>query len=239
MNPIAIVVGIAAVAALAHQPEKKPELKAPPAVKPGPSHGAAPSDAVMLFDGKSFDKWTKRDGSPMGWKPGPGKSGDDMVVVAGAGDIVSKETFGDAQIHVEFMTPVEKGDGQDRGNSGVYIHGRYEVQVLDSYKSETYPDGQCGAIYGQHVPLVNACRPQGEWQTYDIIFRAPKFDAAGKKTVNANITVIHNGVLIQDHAEAKSPTGSAMAQDEKATGPLMLQEHGHAVVYRNVWVRKI
>ncbi len=235
MKRIACVVGVVALAAMAQQPEKKPELKAPPVVAPGALSSAAPSDAKVLIDGKSMDGWKKRDGSPAAWKLDE-KAG---TATAGGGDIVSKHTFGDAQIHVEFMTPVEKGDGQDRGNSGVYIHGHYEVQVLDSYKSETYPDGQCGAIYGQHVPLVNACRPQGEWQTYDIVFRAPKFDGAGKKTAKAVITVIHNGVLIQDHAEAVSPTGSAIDQKETATGPLMLQEHGHPVVYRNVWVRKI
>ena len=224
------------------QPVPKPAevvLKAPPVVTPGPSYGMAPSDAVMLVDGKSFDKWTTRDGKAMGWKPGPAKSGDEIVCVPGAGDIVTKESFGDMQLHVEFKTPTEQGEGQDRGNSGVYIQGRYEVQVLDSYKNETYPDGQCGAVYKQHVPLVNACRPQGEWQTYDIVFRAPKFDAGGKKTANAFVTVIHNGVLIQDHAEITGPTGGAMGQEEKATGPLLLQEHGHSVSYRNVWVRKI
>lgn len=235
MNRIAFVVGIAALAGIVHQPEKKVDPKAPSVVTPGVGAAAAPSDAKVLIDGKSLDGWARRDGKAAAWK----LDEKAVTVVAGAGDIVSKATFGDAQIHVEFMTPVEQGDGQDRGNSGVYIHGHYEVQVLDSYKSETYPDGQCGAIYKQHAPLVNACRPQGEWQTYDIVFRAPRFDASGKKTANATITVLHNGVLIQDHAEAISPTGSAVDQKETATGPLMLQEHGHGVSYRNVWVRGI
>jgi hypothetical protein len=237
MKAMACIVGVVSLAAMAQQPEKQPELKAPPVVAPGATASAAPADAKVLIDGKSQDGWAKRDGTPAAWKLDE-KAGT-ATVVPGAGDIVSKHTFGDAQIHVEFMTPVEQGDGQDRGNSGVYIHGHYEVQVLDSYHSETYPDGQCGAIYKQHVPLANACRPQGQWQTYDIVFLAPKFDASGKKTANATITVIHNGVLIQDHAEATSPTGSAIDQKETATGPLMLQEHGHPVAYRNVWVRGI
>lgn len=211
-----------------------PELKPPPVVTPGPHVSIPPpSDATVFFGGESLAGWTTRDGKPAGWKVDNGA----LTVVPKAGDIVSKEVFGDAQIHLEFMTPVERGDGQDRGNSGVYIHGRYEVQVLDSYQSETYPDGQCGAIYKQHVPKANACRPQGEWQSYDIVFRAPKFED-GKKVRNAMVTVIHNGVLIHDHVEA-TPTGGAIGKEEMKEGPLLLQEHGHEVRYRNVWVRKI
>jgi len=220
------------------QPEAKPAtkpLKAPPIVTPGGAFSVPPpSDSTVLFDGGPLSNWTTRDGKPATWTVAE----HTMTVTAKSGDIMTKDSFGDCQIHIEFMTPIETtGDGQDRGNSGVYIHGRYEVQVLDSYKSETYPDGQCGAIYKQHVPLVNACRPQGEWQTYDIIFRVPKF--AGKKIANAVVTVIHNGVLIHDHAEITGPTGGAVGQDEKPTGPILLQEHGHEVKYRNVWVRKI
>lgn len=223
--------GLALIAAA--QPEKT-DLKAPPVVTPGAFVSIPPpSDAVALFDGKSMTGWATRDGKPAGWKAADGA----MAVVAKAGDIVSAETFGDAQIHIEFMTPVEKGEGQNRGNSGVYIHGRYEVQVLDSHQSQTYPDGQCGAVYKQHVPRVNACRPQGQWQSYDIVFRAPKFEG-GKKITNANVTVIHNGVLIHDHVEV-TPTGGAIGQEEKATGPLLLQEHGHEVQFRNLWVRKL
>jgi hypothetical protein len=215
---------------------KAPELKAPPVVTPGAlaAMQPPPSDAVILFDGSSLAGWATREGKPAGWKV----ADKTMTCQPKTGDIVTAKTFGSSQIHVEFMTPVEEGDGQDRGNSGVYIHGRYEVQVLDSYHSETYPDGQCGAIYKQHVPLANACRPQGQWQTYDIIFHAAKFDA-GKKTSNARATVIHNGVLIQDNAEITGPTGGAIGQDETATGPLLLQEHGHAVQYRNVWYRPL
>jgi hypothetical protein len=221
---------------LAQPPATK--LKAPPVVTPGPAASVQPppSDAVVLIDGSSLDGWTTRDGKPAGWKA-DAKSGT-VTITPKAGDIVSQRTFGSAQIHVEFMTPVEQGEGQDRGNSGVYIHGRYEVQVLDSFKNETYPDGQCGAIYKQHVPLANACRPQGQWQTYDIIFHAAKFDS-GNKSQNARATVIHNGVLIQDNAEISGPTGGAIGQEETPTGPLLLQEHGHAVQYRNVWFRPL
>lgn len=222
-----------AASALALQPATK--LTPPPVVAPGAAYSIAPpADAVVLFDGKSLNGWTKPDGKPAAWKIEEGV----LTAAPGAGNIISTATFGDAQIHIEFRTPVEQGDGQDRGNSGAYLQGRYEVQVLDSFKSETYPDGQCGAIYKQHVPLVNACRPQGEWQTYDIIFRAPKFEN-GKKSANATLTVFHNGVLIHDHAEATSPTGSAMSQEEKPVGPLLLQEHGHAVGYRNIWIRRL
>jgi len=216
------------------------KLKAPPVVTPGPSGGMAPvpSDAVVLFDGTSSKGWTGRDGRAFGWRV-EGKAGGSMTAAAGTGDIVSEKNIGDAQIHVEFMTPVVAGSGQDKGNSGVYIHGRYEVQVLDSYGNETYPDGQCGAIYKQYVPLVNACRKPGEWQTYDIVFHAARFDSDGKKTAGARATVIHNGVLIQDNVEIHGPTGGAIGQEEKPTGPLLLQEHGHEVQYRNIWYRPL
>lgn len=213
----------------------QPPAVMPGTVAPGAATAAAPSDAVALFDRSILDGWTTRDGKAPGWTLADGVA----TVKAGTGDIVSTRTFGDAQIHIEFRTPVEAGDGQDRGNSGVYIHGRYEVQVLDSHSSATYPDGQCGAIYKQHAPLVNACRPQGEWQTYDIVFRAPRFDDAGKKTASARLTVFHNGVLIHDHAEVRGPTGGAMGQAETPTGPILLQEHGHAVQFRNLWVRPL
>lgn len=217
--------------------QEKPKLKAPPVVTPGPVTGmvAPPSDAVVLFDGTSGKGWKGRAGGEFAWKVADGA----MMASAGAGDVVTEKTFGDAQIHVEFMTPTVAGAGQDKGNSGVYIHGRYEVQVLDSYGSETYPDGQCGAVYGQYVPLANACRKPGEWQTYDIVFHAAKFDGAGARTAPARLTVIHNGVLIQDNVELKGPTGGAIGKEEVATGPVLLQEHGHEVRYRNIWYRPL
>jgi hypothetical protein len=208
-------------------------------VTPGeyPGLQPPPSDAVVLFDGTSTERWATREGKPAGWRAA-GARGGAMTVVPGTGDIVSREEFGDAQIHVEFMTPVTSGAGQDRGNSGVYLHGRYEVQVLDSYQNETYPDGQCGAVYKQYVPLVNASRPPGQWQTYDILFHPARFEG-GKKTAPARVTVLHNGVLIQDNVELKGPTGGAIGQDETAAGPLLLQEHGHEVKYRNIWFRPL
>lgn len=225
---------IAAVALSGAVQPSKTALPPPPIVTPGPPVSVAPpSDATVLFSGSSLAGWTTRDGKPSGWRAVDGV----MTVMPRTGDSVTEFVFGDAQIHLEFMTPIEEGSGQDRGNSGVYIHGRYEVQVLDSHQSQTYPDGQCGAIYGQHVPKVNACRPQGEWQSYDIIFRAPRFEG-GKKVKNAVVTVIHNGVLIHDHVEV-TPTGGAIGRDEMEKGPLLLQEHGHEVKYRNIWVRAI
>ncbi|MFN0133065.1 MAG: DUF1080 domain-containing protein [Phycisphaerales bacterium] len=211
----------------------------PPIVDPGPytTPAAVPSDAEFLFDGSSLDGWTTLEGKPAEWacEKAPGGS---MIVAPGKGNIISTAEFGDAQIHLEFATPLTAGTGQDRGNSGVYIHGRYEVQVLDSYQSQTYPDGQCGAIYGQAIPLVNACRIAGAWQVYDIIFRAAKFDG-DTKAADATITVMHNGVLIHDHVKVSGPTGGASGKGEMAKGPLMLQEHGHAVKFRNVWIRKL
>jgi hypothetical protein len=200
---------------------------------------APPADANILFDGTSLDGWTTTDAKPAAWDLDK-KPGGAMTVVAGKGSIISKKTFTDAQIHVEFMTPVEKGgEGQDRGNSGVYLQGRYEIQVLDSFKNSTYPNGQCAAVYGQTPPLVNACRPQGEWQTYDIVFHAAKVDAKGAKGAPARVTVIQNGVLVQDNTEITGPTGGAIGEGESGPGPLLLQEHGHAVKFRNVWIRDL
>jgi hypothetical protein len=205
----------------------------------GTPHDAPPSDAVALFAGDSLDGWTKLDGSAAGWKVD--KQTHAVTVNPGTGNIVSKTTFTDCQLHIEFREPAPaKGEGQNRGNSGIYFHSRYEVQVLDSYQSETYPDGQCGAIYKKHEPLVNACKAPGEWQTYDIIFRAPRFNDKGAKTSNANITVFQNGVLVQDHADVDSPTGAAASTDESPSpGGIMLQDHQCEVSFRNAWVRKL
>jgi hypothetical protein len=158
------------------------------------------------------------------------------VVEPGTGDLVSRQSFGDALYHVEFATPHEPGDeGQARGNSGVYVHGRYEVQVLDSHELER-DLGTCGAIYGKHVAAVDATRPPRRWQAYDILFTAPRFDTDGSKTASARMTVWHNGLLIHDDVEIDGPTLAGLADDEVPTGPLMLQDHGDEVRYRNVWV---
>lgn len=205
----------------------------PAAVRPG-DHASAPSDAIVLFDGTNLDAWSATDGGEPRWVI------DEGAMVVRGGSIISRRTFGDAQMHVEFATPrIGGGAGQARGNSGVYIQGRYEVQVLDSFDNETYPIGQCGAIYGQHPPLVNASRPAGEWQTYDIVFRAPRFSAEGQKIAPGTVTVFHNGVLIHDHAPLAGPTGGSTSAEDGSEGPIYLQDHGDAVRYRNIWVRPL
>lgn len=230
--------------ALATQPEKQTQ-KPPASVAPGAMTEMAspPADAIVLFDGTGLDKWEKLGGGSPGWKvtaPSKGEPGGFVEVVPGAGNIRTRQEFGNVQIHVEFREPSDGGEGQGRGNSGVYIQSRYEVQVLDSFKSETYPNGQCGAIYGQHVPLVNACREPGQWQTYDIVFHGAKFNEKGERTSMARVTVLHNGILIQDNVEIDGPTGAAAATtDSPGPGPLMLQEHGNKVQYRNVWLREL
>ena len=207
----------------------------PRVVDPG-APGKAPSDAVALFDGGDLSAWSHVDGKPARWEVKDGA----LVCRPGSGNLRTRALFGDAQVHVEFATPhMTEAKGQPRGNSGVYLQGRYEVQILDSHGNETYPDGSCGAIYKQHAPLVNVCRPPGEWQTYDIVFRAPRRDAAGKLARAGTMTVLHNGVLIQDHADLRGPTGGALDDREGEPGPLCLQDHGNLVRFRNVWVRPL
>lgn len=204
----------------------------PKVVNPGPV-GGPPSDAIVLFDGKDLSQWEGGDK----WKIENG-----YAITAGGG-ITSKQRFGDCQLHIEFASPSEvKGSGQGRGNSGVYFMGKYEVQVLDSYENQTYFDGQCGAIYKQFPPLVNACRKPGEWQSYDIIFAAPKFDEQGKVKKPAYLTVLHNGVLVQNHAELLGGTFYDRAPAYEAHAdklPIHLQFHGDPVRYRNIWLREI
>lgn len=211
--------------------------KEPPVVTPGAtfSQGAPPpSDAVVLFDGKHLDAW-QGDGG----KPAPWKIVDGYAEVRGGG-IATKEEYGDVQLHIEWASPsVVTGKDQGRGNSGVYFQGRYEIQVLDSYENPTYPDGQAGAFYGNAAPLVNASRKPGEWQTFDIVFRAPRRGPDGK-TVPGSFTVFHNGVLVQDHVPIKGDaTTAAPAQGVVPKGPLHLQDHGNPVRYRNIWLRKL
>lgn len=209
----------------------------PVSVTPGP-YGTPPSDAVILFDGSDLAAWSNEDGGAAGWSFENGV----MTVVAGAGDIVTREAFGDVQLHVEWRTPEEiVGEGQDRGNSGVYLMGKYELQVLDSYGNRTYSNGQAGSIYKQHIPLVNASRPPGEWQTYDIIFTAPRFADDGTLLSPAYMTALHNGVLIQNHAELAGSTryrGEPFYTAHETRLPILLQDHGNPVSYRNIWVRE-
>jgi hypothetical protein len=200
--------------------------------------GAPPSDAVVLFDGRDLSRWQNEKGQPAAWKIESGA----MVVVAGAGGIQTKEPFGDCQLHVEWSAPSPpKGDGQDRGNSGVFLMSRYEIQVLDSFHAQTYPDGQAAAIYGQFPPLVNAARRPGEWQTYDIVFTAPRFNGQAV-AAPATVTVFHNGIVVHNHTTLIGSTvhralGKYDVHPTKA--PLMLQDHAHPVRYRNIWIRQI
>jgi hypothetical protein len=215
----------------------------PPVVTPGTEStperpGKPPSDAVVLFDGKDLSQWKSAKGGDAPWKVEDG-----VLVVSGGGDIVTKQAFGDCQLHVEWAAPTPPtGESQGRGNSGVKIMGRYEVQVIDSYQADTYADGQAAALYGQYPPLVNASRPPGQWQTYDIVFHAPRFASDGKVTQPATVTVLHNGVLVQDHAELKGTTAHKSPGVYKAhppKQPLLLQDHHNPVRYRNIWVRPL
>jgi len=213
----------------------------PPIVDPGPYPGMRqpPSDAVVLFDGTSLSGWESVDqkGQPARWKVGDGY----MEVVAGTGNIATTRGFGDVQLHVEYMAPLPvESEGQGRGNSGVFLMSIYEIQVLDSYRNPTYPDGLAAAIYGQYPPLVNACRPPGEWQTYDVVFHRPRFDASGSVTRKARMTLLHNGILVQDDAELTGPTAHKQRPPYAAHAdelPLMLQDHGNPVRFRNIWLR--
>jgi len=221
--------------------ESRPQ---PTVVDPGPAPkrpSPVPADAVVLFDGKDLAKWrSAKDGGPARWKVENGA----MVVAPGTGDIRTEQAFGDCQLHVEWATPTPGAgeEGQHRGNSGVFLMGLYEVQVLDSYGNKTYPDGQAAALYGAYPPLVNASRPPGQWQTYDILFRGPRFDGAGKLLRPARTTVLHNGVLVQDGREQPGPTAHKTrppytAHPDKL--PLGLQDHDHPVRYRNIWIREL
>jgi len=203
---------------------------------------SAPSDAVVLFDGANLNKWVHtRDSLAAKWTLN--KDGS-MTVKNGTGDIQTKQEFGDIQLHIEWKNPATpRAKGQNRANSGVFFQGRYEVQVLDSYNNTTYANGQAGSIYKQHIPLVNASKPSGEWQTYDIIYHAPKFDQIGRKTKSATVTVLHNGVLIQDHVVIYGTTEyiGVPKNNPHGKGPLKLQDHNDnsGVSYRNIWVREL
>lgn len=222
------------------QPPHESPKKEPVVVTPGAAPGAPPSDALVLFDGKDLTGWKRvLDGSEAKWIVKDGY----MEVKPGGGDIATKQEWGDCQLHIEWATPsVVKGEGQGRGNSGVFFMGLYEVQVLDSYNNKTYFHGQAASVYKQHPPLVNASRPPGEWQTYDIIFTSPRFDEIGKVTRRARVTVFHNGVLVQNNVEIQGQTWHDRAPGYIAhgiKGPLKLQDHGNPMRFRNIWVRPL
>jgi hypothetical protein len=207
---------------------------APKVVQPG-ENGGAPSDAIVLFDGKDLSQWQNEKGNPAQWVVTNG-----VATVNGTGNILTKQEFGDMQLHIEWASPAEVvGDGQGRGNSGVYFQGRYEIQVLDSYENPTYFDGQAGAFYSNFAPLVNPCRKPGQWEVYDIIFHAPKPSADGKDVTPGSFTVLFNGVLVQDHVPVKAPSVSAQFKGAAPKAPLMLQDHGNPIRYRNIWVRPL
>lgn len=233
----------------------------PEKVAPAMYPGLPPADAVVLFDGKDLSQWRKsatgyggkmeevkeilakqgtvKNFEEAGWEIVDGA----MVVKPGTGAIETKQAFGDVQLHVEWLAPVDPGkEGQGYSNSGVFLMGLYEIQVLNSYDTETYPNGQAAAMYKQSIPLVNASRPPGEWQTYDIVFMAPEFDDNGKVTKPATITAFHNGVLVQNHFELEGPCiyigkPHYVAHPDKL--PLILQDHGNKVRFRNIWVREL
>jgi hypothetical protein len=220
----------------------------PPVITPGTSStqeapGKPPSDAIVLFDGTDLSKWHGKGGSPAGWRI----EGGAMVIPArgepGGGTITTNDEFGSCQLHVEWATPdPPKGRDQGRGNSGIELFGRYEIQILDSYENLTYPDGQAGAIYGQYPPLVNASRKPGEWQTYDIIFTALKFAEDKTLVAPAYVTLIHNGVLVHNNTPVLGAVAFRGMPKYTAHGPkgsINLQDHGNPVRYRNIWIREL
>lgn len=213
----------------------------PKVITPSAKPGDAPSDAIVLFDGKSFDQWKSLDGGGVPkWTLKDGA----MTVGAGTKEISTKQEFGDFQLHVEWRSPAEVDPaktGQGRGNSGIFLHGMYEVQVLDNYNNKTYANGQASSIYKQHIPLANACRKPGEWQTYDIIFTAPRFGAEGRVIHPAYVTVIHNGIITLNHVAIWGGTAyvGLPVYTAKDKGPIILQDHGDAVSFRNIWIRNL
>jgi hypothetical protein len=229
---LALVVGLFVFALEANEWISGIPWAEPAVVDPGPV-GGPPSDAIVLFDGKDLSKW---DGAQP-WKI------QDGYAISNGNDIRTKQGFGDCQLHVEWATPEKvEGEGQGRGNSGVFLMGLYEVQILDSYQNKTYFDGQAAAIYKQHPPLVNACRKPDEWQTYDIVFEAPRYDPQGGLTRPAFITVLQNGVLVQNHFQIQGETAWDSPPKYKvhpAKLPIQLQWHGNPIRFRNIWIREL
>ncbi|MEY2716185.1 MAG: hypothetical protein RIT24_2528 [Planctomycetota bacterium] len=244
------VLGLSALAATAvfllaaaPQQEKKEwgvhdKERPQPAMVEGAGHGSAPSDAIVLFDGKSLDKWTGNNNTAS-WEVKEGY----FQVKPGSGNIRTRDGFGSCQFHIEWMVPETcKCNGQQGCNSGLFFMDRYELQILGSNPNKTYVDGMAGAMYGQYPPLVNPCRPNGQWNTYDVIFHAPKFNEDGSVAKPGTMTVIFNGVLVQDHSEiwgATAHAARAKYSKHEAKLPIGLQDHGDALCFRNVWLRPL
>lgn len=202
--------------------------------------GAAPSDATILFDGKNLDNWESvNDGSAAKWEVKDGA----MTVVKGAGNISTKKHFNDYQLHIEWRSPIEPDNlkSQQKGNSGIFMQGLYEVQVLNSYQNRSYRNGQAGSIYKQTPPLVNATSKMGDWNVYDIIYTAPRFTVNGGIETPAYVTVIHNGVVVQNHTKIQGVTNyiGQPTNPVHGAGPITLQDHGNAVSFRNIWIREM
>ncbi len=212
-----------------------------PVVDPGRNYGDAPSDAVVLFDGTGLaGEWTNSKGEAPGWKVENGSA----TVTRGTGEIRTKRKFSDFQLHIEWRSPAEvSGESQGRGNSGVFLQERYEVQVLDSYNNRTYRNGQAGSLYKQYPPLVNVCRKPGEWQSYDIIYTAPTFEKNGTFRQPPRVTVLHNGVVVQNSVSLRGPTEyigvPEYTVEPHGPGSIVLQDHGNPVSYRNIWIREL
>jgi hypothetical protein len=227
--------GCLSAACVIGQTKEQPHAE-PRVVTPG-TGTAAPSDAIVLFDGKDFSQWESTNGGEVKWKIENGA----MIVTEKSGNIQTKQSFGDCQLHIEWRTPAQVvGEGQGRGNSGIFFQKKYELQILDSYDNKTYFDGQAGSVYTQNPPLVNACRKPGEWQTYDVVYMAPRFNSDGKVEIPARITVFQNGVLVQNNYIIKGTTY------DKTTGyvphhkmPLELQDHSNPTAFRNIWIREL
>ena len=245
-----LILALTVLAAAAVLAQSDNEQSQQPALVSATGAGAPPSDAIVLFDGSDLDGWVRvEDGGPAGWEV----SGGVATVTAGTGTIRTRQAFGSMQLHLEWRpTDVISGNGQGRGNSGVFLHSLFEVQILDSWENPTYVNGQAGAVYLQHSPLVNAARAPGEWQTYDIVFTAPVFEQ-GELVSPAYLTAFHNGVLVQNNVRLAGATftpepvydaqcqvySSEQLQDCTGEMPLSLQDHGQVVSYRNIWLREL
>lgn len=210
----------------------------PEVIAPGYSYASAPSDAIVLFSENNLDQWTDKDGNAAPWIV----EGNHFTVKPGSGSIQTDQKFTDFQLHIEWRPPlVIQGESQGRGNSGIFLQGKYELQVLDSYNNRTYSNGQAGSIYKQHIPLVNAMHGTGVWNSYDVIYTAPRFGSNGDLESPAYVTVLHNGVLVQNHVTIKGETVyiGQPGYEAHGAGPILLQDHGNPVSFRNIWIREL